>query len=241
MINRDIWKILLFIFCGIIVSHTCIATTGETVTDPTLETTDSNIYNFLTGNMYPALNNMNTTMQMENQTLQNSLTGSSGIGAELNSAAAQGFRNWTPTSQDLMNMVQEGLQTGSLADQIKYYNQKFHVPAAADLDPHNPQSEMANYGVLSAVSTNAALGVADKGFDNAAQIENQINLLYHLIDQQQTVKQGIDLNSAILLQIATLQADLMRLQSQQLKMQALGQEQNNIARNYMASFVHDVK
>lgn len=241
MLNRDKLKIIIFTLCVFNYSHVIYAAAGTTVTDPTLESTDSNIYNFMTSNIYPALNNMNTTVQMENQTLQNSLTGSSGIGAELNSANEQGFRNWTPTSQDLMNMVQEGLQTGSLADQIKYYNQKFHIPAASDLDPHNPQSEMANYGVLSAVSTNAALGVADKGFDNAQQIVNQINLLYHLIDQQQTVKQGIDLNSAILLKIASLQADLMRLQSQQLKMQALGQEQNNTARNYMASFVQDVK
>lgn len=241
MLNRDKFKIILFTLSAALNSQFIFAATGTTVTDPTLETTDSNIYNFMTGNIYPALNNMNTTVQLENQTLQNSLTGSSGIGAELNSATEQGFRNWTPTSQDLMNMVQEGLQTGSLADQIKYYNQKFHIPTASDLDPHNPHSEMANYGVLSAVSTNAALGVADKGFDNAQQIVDQINLLYHLIDQQQTVKQGIDLNSAILLKIASLQADLMRLQSQQLKMQALGQEQDNTARNYMASFVQNVK
>lgn len=211
------------------------------VTDPTLETAANNTYNFLTGEIYPALNSLNTTTQENTAILQKSTTGSTGIGAEFNTATEQGFRNWTPTAEDLSNMVQEGLQTGSLADQITYYNQKFHIPKAAQLTPHNPNSIVGNYGVFSAVTTNAALSIADKSFDNAKQISDQINYLYSQIDLQPTLKQQLDLNSAILLKIAALQTDLIRLQAQQLKVEAVAQQQNNNTRTLMAHFIQNVQ
>lgn len=175
-----------------------------------------------------------------NSTLQRGLTGNSGIAAFNNTATERNFRDWTPSSADLVKMVQQGLQTGSLTDQIKYYNEKFPVPTSENLDPNNPNSATANYGVFSAISTNAALGIADKSFDNAPDIIKQINFLYQQIDEEQTLKQGMDLNSVILLKIATLQTDLVRLQAQQLKMLGVSQEEGNIKRMFAAQFIQDV-
>jgi hypothetical protein len=191
--------------------------------------------------MSTTLSNTNTAVQAQTQVLEESMTGVTGIGAEFNTAQEQNFRNWAPSAEDLANMVAEGLQTGSLADQIKYYNQKFPIPKITDLTPNNENSIAGNYGVFSAVNTNAALSVADKSFDNAQQIVNQINFLYTLIDRQQTLKQSMDLNTAILGKIATLQNELLRVQAQQLKMQAVSQQQNNTARTLMAGFVQEIK
>jgi hypothetical protein len=211
------------------------------VVDQNLETQAQNTYNLLNSRIYNAINQSTMASMATSRTVQSSLTGSNNNGLLNNTAADKEFRDWTPTSEDLQNMVAQGLQAGSLADQIKYYNQKFHIPTAAQLSPTNPNSPQASYGVFSAVSTNAALSVADKGFDNVTQIQQQINNLYQQLDRQQTLKQSQDFNSVILLKIAALQTDLIRLQAQQLKIQAVAQQENNLKRTTMAQFLEDVK
>lgn len=191
--------------------------------------------------MSASISSTNTAVQAQTQVLEESMTGITGVGAEFNTAQEQSFRNWAPSAEDLANMVAQGLQTGSLADQIKYYNQKFPIPKVTDLTPNDDNSIAGNYGVFSAVNTNAALSVADKSFDNAQQIVNQINFLYTLIDRQQTLKQSVDLNSSILGKIATLQNELLRVQAEQLKMQAVSQQQSNNTRTLMAGFVQEIK
>lgn len=196
----------------------------------------SELQDILGNRLYPAVTQQTNTLRSVDQTLKQSLMGNSSTGASNNLISEQKFRNWTPSSADLMNMVQQGLQTGSLADQIAYYNQKFKIPTVT-----NPGNPLEDYAVFSAVTTNAALSVADKGFDNVAQIMEQINYLYRLIDQQRTLKQSQELTSVILLKIAALQADLIRLQSQQLKMQAVAHAEGNSRREYMTQFVQDMK
>jgi type IV secretion system VirB5/TraC/TraE/TrbJ family protein len=210
------------------------------VVEQNLENTAQNIYN-LNQQMYTATKQNTMATESMSRTVQSSLTGNNSIGLLNNSASEQAFRNWTPTASDLANMVAQGLQTGNLADQIKYYNQKFKIPTAAELMPNNPASPAADYGVFSAVSTNTALSVADKGFDNVQQVQDQINFLYQELDRQQTLKQSQDFNSVILLKIAALQTDLIRLQAQQLKIQAVSQQENNIKRTTMSQFVEDIK
>ena len=83
--------------------------------------------------------------------------------------------------------------------------------------------------------------MADKGFDHAAELQDQLNFFYQELDRQQTLKQSQDFNSVILLKIASLQADLIRLQSQQLKIQAVSQQENNVKRINMSQFVEDIK
>lgn len=235
-----------FIFLGLFLASFSIQ--AEVVSDPALEESSRNIeqkqaqmYDFMSNNLYPAIQDNKAAMQAAQQTIEKSLTGNSGVGATFNTTEEQNFRNWTPSSKDLENMVRQGLQTGSMADQIKYYNEKFNVPSAADLTPADENSVMGNYGEFSAVSTNAALSVADKSFDNARAISLQLNSLYSMIDQQPTLKQSMDLNTAIALKIAALQAELMRIQAQQLKMQAVSQHQNNANRLEMMHFVKDVQ
>lgn len=234
---------LFFLFMLICVSTslTAAVTPPATVTDPTLEKSTSNIESLLNNQIYPAVSSTNRSVQQQTQILEQGLTGISGIGAVFSSPQEQAFRNWTPTSEDLTNMIKAGLQTGSLADQIKYYNQKFPIPNSTQLTPGNPNSIAAQYGVFSAVNTNAAFVIADKSFDNIQQIMSQISYLYTLVDRQQTLKQGMDLNSAILVRIATLQTELIRLQSQQLKMQAVAQQQGNGTRTVLAQFVENLK
>lgn len=211
------------------------------VIDQNLETQAENTYNLLNTRIYGAINQSNIATQSTNRIIQSSLTGSSTQGLRNNPAIEQQFRDWTPTSADLASMVAQGLQTGSLSDQIRYYNQKFNIPNAAQLSPRNPQSPQADYAVFSAVSTNAALSIADKGFDNVVQIQQQINTLYRQLDQQSTLKQSQDFNSVILLKIAALQTDLIRLQSQQLKISAVSQQENNVKRVTMSQFIEDIK
>ena len=205
------------------------------VVDTQLETQSQNIYQVLNGAILNSINKGTMANQYTNINIQKGLIGNSNIGLVNNLEPEQTFRNWTPTSADLASMVQQGLQTGSLSDQIKYYNQKFNIPQG------NAKSPAADYGVFSAVATNAALGIADKGFDNAIYIQQQINFLYQQLDRQQTLKQAQDFNSVILLKIAAFQADLIRLQSQQLKITAVSQQENNVRRTTMNQFVEDIK
>lgn len=209
------------------------------VVDQALETQAKETYD-LEKQMYSATQQSSMATQTMSRVIQSSLTGNSGIGTINNPNAEQNFRNWTPSSEDLTNMVAQGLQTGSLSDQIKYYNGKFKIPSAAQLSPENPNSASAEYGVFSAVSTNAALSIADKSFDNVIQIQQQINFLYKELDRQRTLKQSQDFNSVIMLKIAAFQADLIRLQSQQLKMQALAQQENNMKRIATAGFIQNI-
>lgn len=218
-----------------------VPTSPIQVIEQKLEQQTEDIYNILQQKISPGVQSTATAMQEANKSLRLGLMGATGVAFANNSAAEQAFRNWTPTAQDLEMMVQQGLQTGSLADRIKYYNQKFPLPTIQQLSPDGQSNVNANYGVFSAVTTNAALGVADKGFNNAAEIVQQINLLYSKIDTQQSLKQGLDLNSVILLKIAALQADLMRIQAQQLKMQAVSQQAGNTQRSVMSGFIQDVK
>lgn len=231
---------LMAILLAILFSFSAYADSPSQVVEQNLENIDQNIYN-LNQQIYTATKENTMATQSMSRTVQGSLTGNNSVGLLNNPAAEQAFRNWTPSSEDLANMVAQGLQTGNLADQIKYYNQKFKIPTTAELMPHNPGSPAADYGVFSAVSTNTALSVADKGFDNVQQIQDQINFLYQELDRQQTLKQSQDFNSVILLKIAALQTDLIRLQAQQLKIQAVSQQENNIKRTTMSQFVEDIK
>lgn len=208
------------------------------VVDQKLEDSSKEIQDILQ-NQASQISQQTNAIKNMNVSVNAGLTGETGIGGEINTAAEQSFNNWTPTAQDLTNMVQEGLQTGSLADQVKYYNEKFRIPSTENI-PEQAKT-MADYNVFSAVSTNGALVIADKGFSNAADIVRQINFLYRQIDQQKTVKESMDLNSAILLKIASLQVDLIRLQSQQLKMQSVSQQKNNSEYAFMTQFVKDVE
>ena len=220
---------------------------AEIVSDPALEESSRNIeekqnqlYNLMNNSIAPAIREGREASEAMRQTMEKSLTGNSGVGAAINTPEEQSFRDWTPSAQDLQNMVSQGLQTGSMADQIKYYNEKFNVPRSVDLTPADENSVMGSYGEFSAISTNAALSVADKSFNNASAISKQLNYLYGLIDQQPTLKQSMDLNTAIALKIAALQAELMRLQAQQLKMQAVSQHETNSNRLEMMHFVKNI-
>jgi type IV secretion system protein VirB5 len=234
-------KIILYFTLSLFIASAHAATPQtEIVQDQAVENNTSNMLNTL-NNMSSTMSSTNTAVQAQTQVLEESLTGITGVGAMFNTAQEQNFRNWTPSAEDLVNMVAEGLQTGSMADQIKYYNQKFPIPKVTDLTPNDDSSIAGKYGVYSAVNTNAAFSVADKSFDQAQQIVNQINFLYTLIDRQQTLKQSMDLNTAVLAKIATLQNDLLRVQAQQLKMQAVSQQQSNTTRTLMAGFVQEIK
>ena len=225
--------------CLLICPPNILAEFSQSVQDQSLEQTANSINDTL-NKIYPEITQQSSHIRALNSTVQHGLTGVSGAGALNNMKPEQDFRHWTPSVADLTNMVQQGLQTGSLVDQIKYYNQLFHIPKAEALDPKNPNSPQANYGVFSAVSTNSALSVADKGFDNVDHILQQLNALYAQVDQQQTVKESMDLNAVLLLRIAALQTDLIRLQSQQLKMQAIAQQENNNRRIMAAQFIQTV-
>lgn len=233
--------LLLLVLFGFSTMLNAAVTPPVAFTDPTLEKSARDIANSLNNEIYPAVSSTNRAVQQQTEILEQGLTGIAGVGALFSTPQEQAFRNWTPTAEDLANMIKEGLQTGSLADQIKYYNQKFPIPTASSITPGDPHSVAAQYGVFSAINTNAALSIADKSFDNVQQIQTQINYLYSLIDRQQTLKQGMDLNSAILVRIASLQAELIRLHSQQLKMLAVAQQQGNSARSIMTTFVQNLK
>lgn len=238
--SKNIYRNLTFF--GVLISvNTAFAVETIPVSDANLQSTAEQTYSVLNTKIYGAINQSTSATQSMNRSIQGSLTGTNGTGLRNNALEEQSFRNWTPSSQDLINMVQQGLQTGSLADQIAYYNSKFKVPSAQQLNPGNPDAPTANLGVFSAVATNAAFSVADKSFDNVAQIQQQINYLYLQLDKQNTLKQSQDFNSVILLKIAALQTDLLRLQSQQLKMQAVSQEENNTKRMTMSQFIQDIK
>ncbi len=238
-------KILLSIYClgfsSIFPAYSYAdADTPTQVVEQNLENQAQNLYN-LNQQIYSSVKqNTNATLST-GRIVQNSLTGSYNMGLLNNSQADQTFRNWTPSAEDLANMVALGMQTGSLTDQIKYYNKKFKIPTTVELSPHNPDSAVAQYGVFSAISTNTALSIADKGFDNVIEIQDQINFLYKELDHQQTLKQSQDFNSVILLKIAALQIDLIRLQSQQLKIQAVNQQENNLKRINVSEFVEEIK
>jgi len=211
------------------------------VIDEKLESQAADTNDLLNTRIYGAITQSTVATQATNRIIQSSLTGTSSAGMLNNSSAEQQFRDWTPTSEDLAEMIAQGLQTGSLADQIKYYNQKFHIPTAEQLNPKNPQRPATQSAVFSAVSTNVALSVADKGFDNVVQVQQIINSLYQQLDRQTTLKQSQDFNSVILLKIAALQADLIRLQSQQLKIAAISQQEHNQRRIDLSEFVENVK
>lgn len=212
---------------------------GMPVSDSKLQEIAQSIDDTLNNRINLGIAQQSEILRRVQNTLEKSLTGVGGVGQLNNLPAEQSFRNWTPTAEDLANMVQQGLQTGSLSDRLTYYNQHFPIPTAAQLTPADPKSVQANYGVFSAVSANAALTVSDKGFDQVKTVMDQLNYLYRQIDQQQSVKQSIDLNSVILLKIVALQAELIRLQAQQLKMQAVGQQEGNGYRLFGTRFIQN--
>lgn len=236
---RRSWSIWIVAFILLPSVSSADPTQTQQVQDQTLEQAANTISETL-NKIYPEITQQSSSISSLNRTIQEGITGTTGAAAFNNLKTEQDFRDWTPNSADLANMVREGLQTGSLADQIKYYDEKFRIPKPEQLDAKNPNSLQADYGVFSAVSTNTAFSVADKGFDNVDHILKQLNLLYKQVDQQQTLKQSVDLNSILLLRIAALQTDLIRLQAQQLKMQAVSQQENNNKRTIAAQFIHEV-
>jgi hypothetical protein len=228
------------IFLATFFTFTALAEPPMPVTDEKAQQQLLDIVEVLSNRIAPDTARQTEALQKIDTTIKNGLSGSSNVGGSNNLEAEQNFRNWTPSSADLVNMVQQGLQTGSLADQIQYYNQRFRIPTGEELTPANPNSMQADYGVFSAVSTNAALGIADKSFDNIAHILQKINFLYRQLDQQRTLKDSTDFGSVVLLQIAALQADLVRLESQQLKMLGVSQQEGNSRRAFAAQFVQDM-
>lgn len=240
MLKLKIGIVILFSLGGLNLAQ-ALENTPTVVTAPVIEDQMRTVQSTLDNRIYPAMSQQAENIRRMNQTMQQSLMGSYGIGASNNLAREQKFRDWTPSSADLMNMVAQGLQTGSLSDQLAYYNQKFPVLTAEQLSPSQSSSPVTQHQVFSAIAANAALSIADKSFDRLPEIMEQLNFLYRQIDQQQNLKQAQDLNSVILLKIAALQADLLRVQAQQLKIQAVDRTENHSRRAFMAGFVEDPK
>lgn len=165
-------------------------------------------------------------------------TGKNIFGKQFNDPAHKEFLNWTPTIDELSEMVRGGYQTGSLSDRIEYYNRKFGNPITrSQITPHYEDSEMGIYGELSVESTRGGLAVSDVAFDRVDELSNRIGQLASDLDKQETLKESLDMNSRINIEIATLNVELMRLQAQAVRLSAVSQAEHDQVTAFNSHFI----
>jgi regulator of replication initiation timing len=166
------------------------------------------------------------------------LTGVTGRSALANSLLEQAERRWLPTSwQDVVSLQKAGLNPGRYGDWLKWYEDRLKTIDATLIVPGTPDHR-ANWSYqLSSENTRAAFASAQALFDQLDKRLRNVETLNQGIEQADSLKQAVDLNSRMLAEQSFLSIELARLKSVQLMLQASAQNGTNSGTATRAEFL----
>ena len=160
-----------------------------------------------------------------------SLTGHYGHGSIGNPANGWGITSWA----NIADMVSRGLNPGDAA-QVRAYQEarnryQNQFPAlSSGLQTSNPRMNAYYSRVYSDGIAGMSLG--ESTFNQTNNDLQDIQALKDRIDQTDNLKSAMDLNAAISVRVAAINAEMLRTQSAQLRLQAGGR--NDDANAYAA-------
>jgi hypothetical protein len=139
---------------------------------------------------------------------------------------AQDFWGWTPSVDELEEMNSAGLQPGKLQDRLKYYESRYGKSKKAtdfneNYDPQDPTTHMAAVQADQSASSRFALAVGHESFNRAEDFQEGYEKQLNKLKSVDTMKKSADMSNQLQLQLAQLMNEMLKLQSQQVQMQAL--------------------
>ena len=135
-------------------------------------------------------------------------------------------------------MQQAGLNPGRYADRLNWYDQKTKLIDKNTIVP-GTSDHRANWSYqLSSANTRAALAAAEALFDQLDNRLRNFEVLNEQIEQAESLKQAVDLNSRMLAEQGFISIELARLQSMQLMLSAAGQNGSNAGTATRAEFLN---
>jgi len=154
------------------------------------------------------------------------MTGHYGHGAAVGTMDDSLGNSWS----DIANMVNQGINPGD-ATQVKQYKDSLHA-YATKFPALDPSLQTANPRINADYASSyrnaiAGLGFADSSVGQVDSYLGDLSVLRDRVDQTDNLKSAIDLNTAVNVKIAQLNAQMAKLQAAQLALQANGQNIEN--------------
>lgn len=155
--------------------------------------------------------------------LKDSVTGSYGMGLLMNGAEDSASRRPLPqTWQEVVQMQKDGFY----GDRLEHYAKLLPDIATKILSTHGQDRDVVGYK-LAKDHTRTAFAATEAIYDQLQKRLATIETLVSRIDKTQNVKEAMDLNSRIVAESGFVSLDLARLNSTQLSLQAVLQNDSN--------------
>ncbi len=155
--------------------------------------------------------------------LKDSMTGNYGMGILLNGIEEEGSRRALPqTWQEVVEMQKKGFY----GDRLQHYTQLLPSIDTNLLSGNQKDRDVVGYK-MSKDHTQSAFAATEAIYNQLDQRLKTIEGLMGQIDQTQNIKQAMDLNSRIVAETGFISLDLARLNSMQLSLQAVFQNESN--------------
>lgn len=159
------------------------------------------------------------------------MVGSSGLGQMFDEADKE-FWNWSQ---------EKSHGSPRIVAILKKYEDYFPLLNRTQINPRHSSSPSARVEELTLKTANQALGAADYGIERIGSELELLKKMGNAIDQQKTLKQSVDLNSQMLVRLGQLQTEMIRLQSNVLRVQSTEQQGIGQAIRWKQRFVKDFK
>jgi len=167
---------------------------------------------------------------------KDAVTGSYGVSLLENGPLAElGRRELPATWQEVVSLQQSGTIPGLFSQRQNYFNQLL-PPVVSNLFSQDPNNRNAVSYKLSTENTNAAFSGTEAVYNKIQDRLKTIESLTKSIDQTANVKEATDLNSRINAENGFLGVDMARLNSLQLSLQSVLQNNQNQATANHAEF-----
>jgi type IV secretion system protein VirB5 len=151
-----------------------------------------------------------------------SITGHYGIGTLTGRVNPWGNSSW----QDILAMVNQGVNPGDAAavqafNQARGQYQQTYPALATGLMPQNPRLSTVYSGDYQSAMT--GLSVGQQTFNSVEMHLAEIQTYKDRIEQTDNLKAAVDLNTAVNVKVAQLNAEILRMHAVQLNLMANGQ------------------
>lgn len=155
--------------------------------------------------------------------VKDSMTGNYGMGILLNGIEEEASRRALPqTWQEVVEMQKKGFY----GDLLKHYSDMLPKIDTNFLSANQKDRDVIGYKV-SKDHTQSAFAATEAVYNQLDKRLKTIEELMGQIDQTQNIKQAMDLNSRIVAETGFVSLDLARLNSMQLSLQAVFQNESN--------------
>ena len=105
-----------------------------------------------------------------------------------------------------------------------------------DTKKYEKLSDHNKYAKYSDKHTKVSMAMADSVYETVGKEQKLINKMLNDSAGRETLKESMDQNSALLVKLAQLQMEVIRMQSQQLRLQAISQQKENVIENWQQNF-----